>query len=131
MKHIESMYKKTALNIIDWKRFNYLIDKVTQFEDVGNISINIELSVLIGGYYCPVYAYDDGESFPVDPYLTMTKIDAFNESGLFYIITCQKIEEERFVIDHTFYNTFYEIVKNRFDLIETNDNSTLTLKPKT
>jgi len=113
MSRMEAFFKDK----IDWKFYNYLIDRLTKYEDkTGNyfsISICVDASKrFINGYYIyNTYRLEigeksgyDTEAMNIDPYVKM-----YNENGLFYNIELkgenyltydEKIKEIDIVFDY-------------------------------
>ena len=112
---------------IDWKFFNFLLDKATEFED-KDLSFEIRIGMFLNNKLYTIYFYlSDNEPFFNNMKLG-DAIEAYEKIGLSYTIYIYNGSLK----DPINLELFYEKIKNKCYKDENgyNDQTSLTVKPK-
>ncbi len=115
-------------DIINWKTINYLIDKLTYYEDIGYstyILCRLKNAVVFRDKYTCIYIYQGNTDYFIkkDAFsnLDINDMSSFERYGLFYLISIgrknEKDTSDLFYCDPETTKEFYENIKDKFYII--------------
>lgn len=120
-------------DIIDWKAFNYLVDKTTKYSDMGyHAHVCVKLKVSEYNVYQTIYYTNimaDGEVINANPEFTEVPMkpknyNFYKEYGVFYSIWIQRAGGGW----PNFSDEIYEAIKSKFDKVYVDHMHTLIVK---